>query len=82
MSLQVLFASLGFLQRASESHFRVAHDHLGPSRSGITLFEFGDTTPEQLVDDLQFTDAGVEFGVGCQEPFVRLRPVKVPVHRR
>ena len=82
MSQEVFFASLGLFEGPTKSHFRVADDHLGPSRGGVTLLEFGDTTSEELVDDLQFADAGVEFGVGSQEPFVGLRPVEGTVHRR
>jgi hypothetical protein len=71
-TLEIFFATLGLVERSAQASLGVAGDHLRSARTCVALLEFCDATAEQLIDQVEFTDARLERGVEGQETLVCL----------
>jgi hypothetical protein len=65
-TLQVFLAALGLFQGTAQASFRIPRNHLRATSARVALLEFGDSTAKQLVDQIKFTDTGLEGGIEGQ----------------
>lgn len=82
LMLQVVKAPLHFVLangRLVQSLPQLTFGHFSPL---MVLFQLGHPTAEEIVDDLEFADAGLEGGVQLLQRFIRGRRLEMAVIER
>lgn len=81
-TLEILLAALSILERPSQTNLGVSYNHLRSTGAGVTLFEFRDATAEELVDELEFTNACLQGCIEGQEAFECVGGIELAVDCR